>query len=205
MIHRVSKSASTSFTLSTLYTCSTLWARTCSITRYSHTSGMLLRFINLAPPGAGNSLLFHEQLPYPLSACSFLHVVRFPFIQVSTQSKHIHPIILLSNRLKSRTVVFLRNSVAPDASCNFAHFIDCSFTGCLLPTLQLDYCMVCRLSGLWLPWVVLLEQFCLTSHSTAGDATNSWIYHKLLRNPHRTREDPWSRCITDRGEVITSW
>lgn len=52
MIHRISKSASTSFTLSTLYTCSTLWARTCSITRYSHTSGMPLRFINLAPLGS---------------------------------------------------------------------------------------------------------------------------------------------------------
>ena len=49
--------------------------------------------------------------------------VKQVIVKVSTQSNAYHPIILLSNRLKSRTVVFLRNSVAPDASCNLIHFI----------------------------------------------------------------------------------
>ena len=51
------KVPSASFTLATLYTCSTLWALTCSITLYSHTSGIPLRFMNRPPPPLGKCVV----------------------------------------------------------------------------------------------------------------------------------------------------
>ena len=40
-------------------------------------------------------------------------------------------LILLSNKLKSRTLVFLRSSVAPDVNCILTHLIGGSPSGCL--------------------------------------------------------------------------
>lgn len=81
MLHRVSKSAVCKlypcYLVHMFYVMSTHMFYKPVFPHISHS--VAVRSLVLHHPGVGNSLLFHEQLPYPPSAWSFLNGEQLPF------------------------------------------------------------------------------------------------------------------------------